>query len=65
MAAPQGRGETAIVMAQAAAAGKDFADAGVPDTPGNRALYAKIVSEVTAIDKAGQVASVPFDHSLM
>lgn len=59
------RGETAVVMAQAAAAGKDFADAGVPDTAANRALYAKIVSEVGAIDDAGQVASVPFDHALM
>lgn len=59
------RGETAIVMAQAAAAGKDFADAGVPDTAADRALYAKVVGEVTAIDKAGQVAEVPFDYALM
>lgn len=65
MTAQQGRGEVAVVMAQAAAAGKDFQDAGVPDTAANRKLYAQIVAEVDAIDKAGQVASVPFDHALM
>lgn len=58
------RGEAAHLMGMAAATGKPFEQAGVPDTPRNRALYAQVAAEVAAIP-AGQVAGIPFDHALM
>jgi hypothetical protein len=58
------RGEAAQLMTAAAVAGKPFEQAGVPDTPRNRALYAKIVGEIQAMPK-GQTPEIPFDYALM
>lgn len=58
------RGEASHLMLMAAAAGKTFEQAGVPDTARNRFLFRKMTNEITSIP-AGQVAEVPFDHALM
>jgi len=53
-----GIGEIATALEVAAATGADFAAAHVPDTPANRALFAKIKAEIAALP-AGVVADVP------
>jgi hypothetical protein len=58
------RGEAAHKMLMAAAAGRDFRDAGVPRTARNVRLYVKMAAEIRAIPD-GQVTEVPFDHALM
>jgi hypothetical protein len=52
------RGEAANLMLMAAARGRTFEEAGVPDTPGNRELYAKMLSEIDSFPE-GSVVEVP------
>lgn len=55
------RGEVAQAMLKAAALGRDFAAAGVPDTPRNRELFAQIASEI-AHAGPGTVVEIPPDY---
>ena len=55
-------GEAAGHILRAAVDGKDFESSGVPDTPRNRDLHAKITREVQAIP-AGHVVDIPWDYA--
>lgn len=56
-------GEVAVALARTAAAGAPFEDAGVPDTPAARQLFAEIVADIAALPP-GVVPDIPWDPSL-
>lgn len=43
---------------------ESFEESGVPDTPENRAIWAKIQESVDAVPD-GTVIDIPFDHNLL
>jgi hypothetical protein len=53
-----GPGGVAAKLATAVALGADFAAAGVPDTPGNRAMFESIKADHAKIP-AGSVVAIP------
>lgn len=55
------RGEAAQAILQAAALGRDFGAAGVPDTQANRDLFAQIAIEI-AQAPPGTVVEIPWDY---
>lgn len=55
-------GEVAVNLARAAVAGGRFEDAGVPDTPAARQLWADIRADIAAMP-AGVVPDIPWDYT--
>jgi hypothetical protein len=58
MAERSDQGEVAAALGVAAATGADFTAAGVPDTPGNRDLFARIQAEIADLP-AGVMPDIP------
>jgi hypothetical protein len=57
-----GRGGVALALNKAAALGAPFPAHLVPDTPGNRELFAQIMSEIASMP-GGVGPDVPYDHA--
>jgi hypothetical protein len=57
-----GRGEVALTLGKAAALNAPFPAHMVPDIPGNRELFAQIMSEIGSMPD-GVGPDVPYDHA--